>query len=537
MLLGKTRILCFTSVWEIIPIIFVLVVIRASIVKQKNVASAKCGIKVKDSLRVQMLNKLFALGPAYTATKRTGNIGTMFVSKIEWLKNYYSIYAPAAVATFVNSLLLIIVIACFDVPTALVCVVAFVGLFFCPMTFYKIMKERGDAEWEANSQYYSDCLDSIQGLTTLKAFNADEKQRQKMHCAGENLRQKVMSLLKITMIETGVLEFLVRLGSAASIVVAVSRFLDGYIEPDGLIYTLFLVTACFVPMLTLSNSWHIGYKGVTGAYSLRAFLDEPQKRSLNSADIGEQSAFSAEFTGSIVFDHVSFSYDKKEGDVLKNVSFEIPNKSMMALVGSSGSGKSTIAHLLAGFYPAESGVIRVGNMELTRENISPIRDLISAVWQDNHIFYGTVYDNILIGKPEATMDEVIAAAKESNIHDFIQSLPEGYNTLLGEQGVRFSGGERQRIALARAFLRDAPIVIFDEATSSLDRRNEIEIQKSLKMLREEKTVLVIAHRLETIRDADRICIMDAGEVKACGTHEELLHSSALYNRLVGYQLA
>lgn len=317
------------------------------------------------------------------------------------------------------------------------------------MTFYKIVKERGDAEWEANSQYYSDCLDSIQGLTTLKAFNA-----------GENLCQKVISLLKITMIETGVLEFLVRLGSAAS------RFLDGYIAPDGLIYTLFLVTACFVPMLTLSNSWHIGHKGVAGAYSLQAFLDVSQECSLNSADIGEQSASNAEFTGNIVFDHVSFSYDKEEGAVLKNVSFEIPNKSMMALVGASGSGKSTIAHLFAGFYPAGSGVIRVGDMELTRENISPIRDLISAAWQDNHIFYSTAYDNILIGKPEATMDEVIAAAREANIHDFIQSLPEGYNTLLGEQGVRFSGGERQRFALARAFLRDAPIVIFDEATDT-----------------------------------------------------------------------
>ena len=205
---------------------------------------------------------------------------------------------------------------------------------------------------------------------------------------------------------------------------------------------------------------------------------------------------------------------------------------MTALVGPSGSGKSTLAHLLAGFYVVENGYISIGDTILDKDTVGFFQDQISAVWQDSHLFYGTVFENILLGKPDATDDEVYAASMKANLHDFVVSLPEGYGTMIGERGMRFSGGERQRVAIARAYLRDAPILIFDEATSALDRQNEIDIQRSFKKLREDRTSLVIAHRLSTIKDADETCVIEKGRIVALGKHRDLMRESGLYRQLM-----
>ena len=239
-------------------------------------------------------------------------------------------------------------------------------------------------------------------------------------------------------------------------------------------------------------------------------------------------------TGDIVFKNAVFAY--AEDTVIDDISFTIPHGTTTALVGASGSGKSTIAHLLAGFYPLKSGTITIGGTVMSEKTVAEIQDLISAVWQDSHMFFGTVYENILIGKPDAAKEEVIEAAVKARIHDFITSLPDGYNTNIGEHGTKFSGGEKQRIAIARAFLRNSPLLIFDEATSSLDRHNEIEIQKSFAELCKGKTVLVIAHRLATIQKAEQICIIRKGKIEAAGTHEQLSLHSESYRALMGTQI-
>ena len=231
-----------------------------------------------------------------------------------------------------------------------------------------------------------------------------------------------------------------------------------------------------------------------------------------------------------------YEMGSEEVHALDGVNLTIEEKEFVAIVGASGSGKSTIAQLLAGFYPVRKGAVVVHGQRLGQETVSGIQDQVAAVWQDCHLFYGTVEDNIRMGKPDATLPEIQQAAKEASIHDFIMSLPEGYRTLLGERGMRFSGGERQRVALARAFLRNAPIVILDEATSSLDRKNEMEFQESFRRLSRGKTALVIAHRLATIQNADQIIIMDGGRIQQKGTHAELMQSSTIYRALMGDQL-
>lgn len=535
MVQGERRILFFGALWQVFAAIALLIMLRYFIARIRAVASERCGLAIKAALRDRLLNKLFTLGPAYTGANRTGDIASTITSKVEYLNEYYTIYLPSAVSAIINAVIIVGVLGALNSATMLVCAVACAGLLLCPMGFYFLMRERGAEEMRMHAQYYSDCLDSVQGMATLKAFNANTRQKSLIHEKGEQLRRSVMGQLRVTMLENVVLQFFAGLGSAFSIAVAAYQCVGGAMASHDLVYTLFLIGACFAPMQVLIQAWHMGYRGVTASYSIERLLDEPVTLSLMQGTENE-SGTKQRIGGDIRFENVSFAYNNQDGDVLKNVSFCVPHQTMTALVGASGSGKSTIAQLLAGFYPVREGTVSIGKTRLNEQTVSRLQDCIGAVWQDCHLFYGTVEENIRIGKPDAKQEEIMDAAREANIHDFIMSLPQGYGTMLGERGMRFSGGERQRIALARAFLRNAPVVLLDEATSSLDRKNEIAVQESFSRLSRGKTTLVIAHRLATIQNAEQIIIMDAGQIAAKGTHAELMRSSEAYRRLMGAQL-
>ena len=231
----------------------------------------------------------------------------------------------------------------------------------------------------------------------------------------------------------------------------------------------------------------------------------------------------------VSFDHVTFRY--KETEVLHGISFDCAKNGMTAIVGPSGSGKSTIARLIASFWEAESGCVRIGGVDVRNIPLPQIMELVSYVSQDNFLFHLSIRENIRIGKPEATDAEIEAAAKKASCHDFIAALPEGYDTLAGDAGSHLSGGERQRIAIARAILKNSPIVVLDEATAFTDPENEAVIQASIAGLVAGKTLIVIAHRLSTITKADKILVVDKGNIAAEGTHEELLETSNLYKEL------
>lgn len=533
MIRGEDRIFFFSSPFQIFGVISLFLVLRYLLMKRKAVLSEICGWHIKSSLRERLLTKLFSLGPAYTAKHRTGDIASMISVKVDYLTEYYTIYLPCAVSSIVNAAILLAVLSVIERKTAAIAFLSCAGLLISPMLFYFLMRERGIQEMQAHAEYYSDCLDSLQGMVTLKSFNANEEQKRKIYEKGEYLRRSVMGQLSITMIENVVLQFFIGLGSALSIGVAAYQCFEGRIGREMLIYLLFLIGACFGPMQLLIQAWHMGYRGISASYSIDRLLKEVVSYSLLPAETREGQNLSS--GASIRFEEVSFTYHGEEEEVLHDICFTIPSGTMTALVGVSGSGKSTIAHLLAGFYEVKKGRIQIGDYILCEATADLLQQNMAAVWQDAHLFFGTVEENLRIGKPDASFEQLEEAAEKANIRDFIHGLPEGYQTLIGERGMRFSGGERQRIALARAFLRDAPIILLDEATSSLDRENEMAIQESFLRLSKGKTALVIAHRLATIRHADQIILLEKGKIIAKGIHEELCHTSEVYRQLMGDQ--
>ena len=280
MLQGEARILFFSELWQVFAAIGICIALRYALSRKKMLAAEQCSLGIKASLRDGLLRKLFALGPAYTGRERTGNIASTISSKVEYLNEYYTIYLPAAISAVVNAVLIVSTLFLFNRPSAWTCLTGCLGMLGCPMLFYFLMRKRGEAEMQAHAQYYSDCLDSVQGMSTLKAFNANGRQKEAIYQKGERLRQAVMGQLRVTMLENVVLQFFAGLGNAFAIAIAAYQCAGGHMEPDALVYALFLIGACFAPMSNLINAWHMGYRGVVASYSIVELQNQPVRLSL-----------------------------------------------------------------------------------------------------------------------------------------------------------------------------------------------------------------------------------------------------------------
>ena len=292
-------------------------------------------------------------------------------------------------------------------------------------------------------------------------------------------------------------------------------------ELSLLVFVLFLVVGSrvFDPLTSaLTNFTEFRYFSIAGGRIL-SLMDEPVMK-------GERQSPAA---GDIRFEHVSFAYQDKE--VLHDINVTLPKNSLTALVGPSGSGKSTLMKLCARFYDPQKGRILFNEVPMDKINPESLMSRISMVFQDVYLFQDTLRNNIRFGKADATEEEIIAAARKACCHDFIMRLPKGYDTMVGEGGCTLSGGEKQRISIARAILKDAPIILLDEATASLDPENEVEVQKAIDTLVKGRTVIAIAHRLKTIKNANRIIVLDNGQIQEEGTHDELIRKKGLYAHL------
>jgi ATP-binding cassette subfamily B protein len=372
--------------------------------------------------------------------------------------------------------------------------------------------------------------DNLSGIREIKAFTREEDEEKRVHTGIDNYRKSLLKALKLMATFQPFVEFTSSIGTLIVIYFGGRLALQGTLPVADLVAFFLYLESFYSPVRNLSGAWESVQSSLAGADRVAGLLAEPRE----PQTVRGAAPVTGRARGEFVFQNVSFEYT--DGiPVLEDVSLQIPAKSVVALVGPTGVGKSTLVSLIPRFYDVTSGSITLDGRNLSDYTLDSLRQQISIVLQDVFLFYGTVRENLLFGRPNADEAEMIAAARVANAHDFIADLPEGYDTLIGERGVKLSGGQKQRLSIARALLKDAPILILDEATSSVDTETEQLIQQALDRLMQGRTTIIIAHRLSTIRNADKIVVLEDKSIREVGTHDELLKLGGLYNRLYTVQ--
>ncbi|MBP3437189.1 MAG: ABC transporter ATP-binding protein [Clostridia bacterium] len=394
--------------------------------------------------------------------------------------------------------------------------------------FRKKMRTAFTERRKGNAQINASLESSITGIRVTKAFTGEEMEKSKFEqgneqfvTASKDSYRAMGKFFSTTAFVTDIFNVIILIAGGFFLYRGDISFGD---------YSTFIVSInLFIsPINTLVNFTEQFQNGITGFRRFAEVMDAEPERDREGALTLEN------VEGNVCFSDVSFSYDG-EKDVLHHVSFSVNKGEKIALVGSSGGGKTTVCHLLPAFYPLEEGSIAIDGRDIRDITLSSLRRHIGIVQQDVFLFGGTIYENILYGKPTATREEVIEAAKKANLDGYISTLPNGYDTEIGERGVKLSGGQKQRVSIARVFLKNPAILILDEATSALDNTTEMLIQRSLDELCRGRTTFVVAHRLSTVKNADRIAVIDKGEVAEMGTHEELLAKDGIYAELYKLQ--
>ncbi|HEY1931950.1 MAG TPA: ABC transporter ATP-binding protein, partial [Acetobacteraceae bacterium] len=459
----------------------------------------------------------------------------------------FGAYLPQLIIAACAPLVIFAVLAWWDVPTAAVLLVAALATLALPMLIHRADKRAAIARSAAFKAFGEEFLDAVQGLPTLKAFGQSGAFAEKLAERARGLSNSTFWVLALGLLTRFFTDFGTGLGAAAAIAVGAWRVRHGEMSLEALLIVLMAGTEIFRPLRDLRTVLHQGMTGQAAAAGINALLDAPVTApgapSVIPVKAGTQ-ALGSRFRGnddaalmpSIAFDAVRFAYPGGRRAAHQGLSFAIAAGERVGVVGPSGSGKSTIVRLLLRLHDPQGGTVRIGGQDLRSLDPEAVRRMIAIVAQDTYLFHGTVEENLRLGRPDATEADIAAAARAANALDFIEALPDGYQTVIGERGARLSGGQRQRIAIARALLRDAPILVLDEALSSVDAENEAVIQQALDRLMAGRTTLILAHRLSSVINADRILVLDNGSVAQTGTHAELIAHEGPYRRLMGPQL-
>lgn len=470
--------------------------------------------------RISISEFLRKLPLSFFAKRDISDLTTVVMTDTSGIEHALAHVIPQCYGTVLSTVVIFLSMLIFNFKMAMslfwVIPIAF-AVVLLSRKLQKSYSEKFKSEKLASSDQIQTTLEMIK---EIKSFSLEEKQKKsiKVQLDAFEKKQRESELFSATILASA--QMILKLGIATVILVGAYLLLHG--EIDLFTYIIFLFSAGLIydPIHALMNS-------LTEIFSTDVLvkrMDDIKKEHINV------EPFSAKTDDmSIKFDNVTFGYDDE--DVLKNVTFTVKSGSKTALVGSSGSGKSTVLKLAAGFYKASSGNIFLGGTDISNVDDESLLKYYSVVFQDVLLFDGTIMDNIRLGNKNATDDEVIKAAKLANCDSFVSNLPNGYMTTIGENGKLLSGGEKQRISIARAIIKDAPIVLLDEVTSALDIQNENLIQKAVSHITKNKTVIVIAHKLNTIKDCDNILVFDKGKIVEQGTHEELLKKNGYYKKL------
>lgn len=488
-------------------------------------ASSLTKLTIRDLIYAHSLR----LGPAVLDRKRTGELVNIAVDGMDWIEMFYGIYFVQFVVGMATPLLLCLFIGLTDwvVGVALLVSVPLTPLFLGMMG--RNFRKASERFAKVNAEQGARFLDSIQGMTTLKMFNLGKVRGREMHAASETQRRETMRLLLVNQMMILFVDFGFALGTTLVLTVTALLRLDAGALTPGAVVALILASAEFARPLTLVGQFFFaGAIGRAYAKKIIAFLDERP----GVEDPVGATAPPSESRPHLSLEDLVYQYAGAARPAVDHCSLELAPGETVALVGESGSGKTTIANLILRTLQPASGSITLGAHRADTVPIDWVRRHLALVPQDPYLFYGTIADNLRVAKPDATDAELIAACCAANIHAQIAALPAGYATLVGERGLSLSGGQVQRLAIARALLKDTPIVLLDEPTSQIDLETEAVIHEALERLTHDKSVLLIAHRLSTVRNADRIVVLGQGRVLESGSHAELIARGGVYAGMV-----
>lgn len=506
-----------------------LFLVRAGLSWASEQAAFHAASRVKLALREKLYDHIRKLGPSWLSGERTGDVVNTLSDGVEALEAYYARYIPAmSLMVFVPLAILVFVF-----PNDWIS--GLVMLFTAPLIpFFMILigkgtEKRNQKQWKELARMSAHFLDVIQGLTTLKLFNASCREAKMIASISDKYRLGAMSVLRIAFLSSFVLEFFSTVSIAIVAVLIGFRLFYGEMDFFHGFFVLLLAPEFYLPLRNMGTQYHARMEAIGAAERMIEILNtEPVEVGNTHGAITDLP----DLNHSIIrFDHIVFNYPDGR-TALKDFNLEIEPGETLALVGASGSGKTTAINLLLGFIQPQSGKILINN--------TPLSDIASKAWwkqlvwlpQKPQLFTGSIADNIKLGQTQANKRAVIEAARLAHAAEFIDSLPDGYDTIIGESGHGLSGGQLQRIALARAFLKNAPLVILDEATANLDMQSEALVQAGIQQLTRGRTVIMIAHRLRTVQEADRIAVVDNCRITETGKHHELLETSVIYRNMI-----
>ena len=480
-------------------------------------------------LRAQVQKKVLSLPISFFDNTKSGALVSRIMSDVEGVRNLIGTGLVQLVGGSFTAILTLIILLKMNVWMTLFTFIPLSVFAVIALKAFKYIRPIFRARGKINADVKGRLTETLSGVRVIKAFNAEAQESEIFAKGVDAIFQNVKKSLTATAIMTSSSTFLIGLATTGIMGIGGHYMIQGEITPGDFLQFTFLLAFMVAPIVQMSNIGSQLTEALAGLDRTEELMSMEAEEDDTNRTIDLEN-----FKGELIFNDVSFAYEENK-EVIHNIDFKATSGSVIALVGSSGSGKSTIAGLSATFLNPQSGTITIDGNDVSKVKLHSFRKHLGVVLQDEFLFEGTVRENIIFPRPEATEDQVQAAVKAAYVNEFTDRFEEGLETLIGERGVKLSGGQRQRIAIARAILADPKIIILDEATSNLDTESEALIQKSLAELTKNRTTIVIAHRLSTIRKADQILVIENGRIAERGNHDELITKQGRYFDLFTYQ--
>ena len=510
------------TIWICLGILLVSLIGKIATQKISQMNQTHAGYFMSAHKRIEIGEKIKKVPMGFFSSYSLGRLTTIATTSLSQAEQWIPMLLVLVLGGILNTLIFVLGTFIFNQKIGLVAVVGVIVFFIVTSLMEKKSTKNAEKMTKNQSELTKQVLAAIQGMQVIKSYNL----------AGENNEQLEKSIKDTS-------SLLLRLEKSVTPYIVVQRIVMGITTVAMTYLSIKLSLAGDLPLaetILMIIASFIIFEGLVGAGSNMAIL-RAAENAIDSVDFVNEIPDMKEGTDhdviknhDIAFENVSFSYDQRP--ILKDVSCQIKENTMTAVVGPSGSGKTTFCNLIARFWDVNSGEITIGGKNIKDYTIENLMDNISMVFQNVYLFEDTIENNIKFGKQDVTKDEIIEAAKKAQCHDLIMTLPKGYQTMIGEGGASLSGGEKQRISIARAMLKDAPIIIFDEATANIDPENEDKLKEAIESLTKDKTVIMIAHRLKTIRNADQILVLNQGNIVERGDHETLMAYGGLYKDLI-----